>query len=188
MNIVSRSGSQIIVNQSSQLNLITSSATSANISNLLVNLTFAASQGNITLISDITGQCNISGYQILGTYVSTQTVAMIGLNINTAIVNVNQVSFKPNAFNVGDISSYLFSQVKTCTITVTNFTVIIGNSPNFVLLGSLSSSSNYNYWFGGIISDLDSNVTVINKFCSSEKAGMWSSPLGSPLVECFYQK
>ncbi|CAL6091013.1 Hypothetical_protein [Hexamita inflata] len=26
------------------------------------------------------------------------------------------------------------------------------------------------------------------EFYSSEKAGMWSSPLGSPLVECFYQK
>ncbi|CAL6090995.1 Hypothetical_protein [Hexamita inflata] len=162
MNIVSRSGSQIIVNQSSQLNLITSSATSANISNLLVNLTFAASQGNITLISDITGQCNISGYQILGTYVSTQTVAMIGLNINTAIVNVNQVSFKPNAFNVGNSSSCLFSRSDSSDVAVTNIAIILGNCSNFQLLGSIASSQSNIYMFGGIISYAYQTFTIIN--------------------------
>ncbi|CAL6094861.1 Hypothetical_protein [Hexamita inflata] len=108
INIVSRSGSQLTVNTNSQLNILTSSPVSAVINNLLVNLSFASSAGNITLINNINGVFNISGYQVLGDYSSTLTVAMVGINVQTATINLNQVSFKPNTFNVGNASSYLF--------------------------------------------------------------------------------
>ncbi|CAL6020897.1 Hypothetical_protein [Hexamita inflata] len=156
MNILSRSGSQITVSSASQLNIITSSSTSANISNLLVNLSFAASNGNITLFSDIKDIFNISGYQVLGTYVSTQTVAMIGLNFHEFVklsptLNVNQVSFKPNVYNVGNSSSYLLTRTDQSTVIVTNLAIIMGNSSNFQLLGSISSTLSNFYMFGGVI-------------------------------------
>ncbi|CAL6088343.1 Conserved_hypothetical protein [Hexamita inflata] len=157
MNVVSRSGSQLTLN-TAKLNILTSSLSTANINNLLVNLSFSPSYGNITLISDINGVFNITGYQVLGSYVSSQTVVMICININTATVKVNQVNFKPTTFTVGNSSSYLFGNaVTTSTILINNFVVIIGNSSNFQLLGSIYTSIASSYQFGGVISCINSN-------------------------------
>ncbi|CAL5992656.1 carboxypeptidase_regulatory-like domain-containing protein [Hexamita inflata] len=155
LNIVSKSGTQITVNANSQLNILTNSLSGATISNLLVNLSFALSAGNITLINSVNGVLNISGYQILGDYISTLTVAMIGINVQTVNVNVNQISFKPNTFNVGNGSSYLFgcSVSAMSTFVINNIAVVIGNSSNIQILGSISTNnSETNYCqFGGII-------------------------------------
>ncbi|CAL6069625.1 Conserved_hypothetical protein [Hexamita inflata] len=163
MNIISRPGKQLKVNSAQQLNVLTSSSSSANITNLLVNLTFAISSGNITLINSINGIFNIFGYQVLGSYITTGTIAMIGINLNSASVNVKQVNFKPNTFNVGNCSSYLFGNaVTTSNILINNFVVVLGNISNFLLLGSISTTSkdiNY-YQFGGIIAIINSDCVI----------------------------
>ncbi|CAL6096953.1 Conserved_hypothetical protein [Hexamita inflata] len=158
VNIISKSGSQLTVN-TVQLNILTSSSTSANITNLLVNLSFAPSSGSITLINNIYGILNIYGYQILGSFVSTGTVAMIGINANAANIDVNQVSFQPAVYNVGNASSYLFGNAITvmCMFTINNIAFILGNSQNFQSLVSISSDSSYYYQFGGIIANINSN-------------------------------
>ncbi|CAL6082714.1 Conserved_hypothetical protein [Hexamita inflata] len=157
MNIISRPQSQLTVN--SLLNILISSSTNVNIINLLINLSFVPSSGIITLINNINGALNISGYQILGSFVSTGTVAMIGINVNAATINVNQINFQPNIYNVGNGSSYLFGNAITvmCTFTINNIAFILGNSQNFQLLGSISSDSSYCYLFGGIIANINSN-------------------------------
>ncbi|CAL5978965.1 Growth_factor receptor cysteine-rich domain superfamily [Hexamita inflata] len=161
MNIISRPGSQFTVNSAKLLNVLTSSSSTTNITNLLVNLSFAPSNGNITLINNINGVFNVSGYQVLGTYTSTGTVAMLGLNINTATVNVNEVNFKPTVFNVGNCSSYLLGNVATTsTLQIDNFAVILGSSSNFLLLGSISTTTSNQYRFGGIISYINSSSVV----------------------------
>ncbi|CAL5975480.1 Conserved_hypothetical protein [Hexamita inflata] len=160
MNIISRSSSQLTVNSAKQLNILTSLSIGANITNLLVNLSYAPSSGNITLINTINGVFNISGYQILGTFISTGTVAMIGLNIYYATVIVNQVTIKPTAFSVGNSSSYLLGNATTTsTIYINNFAVILGSSSNYLLLNSISSISpnTYYYQFGGIIAYINCN-------------------------------
>ncbi|CAL6066013.1 Conserved_hypothetical protein [Hexamita inflata] len=162
MNIISRLGSQLTVNTAQQLNILTSSSSNANIKNLLINLLLAPSSGNITLINNINIVFNISEYQVLGTYISTGTTAMIGLNVNSATINVNQVSFKPSAFNVGNSSSYLFGNATTSTIQINNFAVIIGSNSNFLLLGSISSLSSNYYTFGGIIAQINNSVINAN--------------------------
>ncbi|CAL5985089.1 Hypothetical_protein [Hexamita inflata] len=173
MNIISRPGSQLSVNANSQLNILTDSPTGAVINNLLVNLSFASSSGNITLINNINGVFNVSGYQVIGNYNSTSTVAMIGLNVKMAIINVNQVRFQPSIFNVGNGSSYLFgSSIKLKNIfMINNFAVKIGSSYNFLLLGSISTNdqSNYYYQFGGIIAlvHISSSVSVNNVILDS---------------------
>ncbi|CAL5970299.1 Conserved_hypothetical protein [Hexamita inflata] len=164
MYIISTYGSTLTVNSAKLLNILTASTINANITNMLVNLTFAPSSGNITLVSEIQGVFNISGYQVFGTIVSTQTVAMVGINLNNAIIIVNYINFKPSVYNVGNVSSYLFSYAVTSTnqIKISNFAVIIGNSSNYQILGSISTQNSYNnyYIFGGIISHIDDNSTV----------------------------
>ncbi|CAL6056053.1 Conserved_hypothetical protein [Hexamita inflata] len=161
MNIISKPNKQITLS-ASQLNILTDSPTGANINNLLINLSFASSSGNITLVSNINGVFNISGYHVLGDYTSTLVVAMIGLNVNTATINVNQVSFKPNVYNVGNGSSYLFgSSISTVsTFMISNLAIVIGSSSNFVLLGSITTTSSNNYQFGGIIAYINSASPV----------------------------
>ncbi|CAL6067025.1 Conserved_hypothetical protein [Hexamita inflata] len=161
MNIISRPGSQLTVNSAQVLNILIESLSSTNITNLLVNLSFAPSNGNITLINNINGVFNVSGYQILGAYISTGSVAMIGLKIDSATVNVNKVSFKPTAFNVGTGSSYLFGNVTMMsTIQINNIAVIIGSISNFLLLGSISTTTLNKYQFGGIIAQIQYNSIV----------------------------
>ncbi|CAL6114273.1 Conserved_hypothetical protein [Hexamita inflata] len=163
MNIKSSSGSYLTVS-TSQLNILASTSTSTNITNLIVDLSFAPSNGNITLINNIKGVSNISGYQILGSFVSTGTVSMIGMNINEGSFNVNQVSVQPIMFNVGNSSSYLFgSSISTTnTFMINNIAIILGNNSNILLLGSIATTSqslNY-YQFGGIITYINSASQV----------------------------
>ncbi|CAL6025277.1 Hypothetical_protein [Hexamita inflata] len=163
MNIISRLGSQLTVNANSQLNILTDSPTGAIINNLLVNLSFASSSGNITLINNVIGILNISGYQVIGDYNSTSTVAMIGLNVKMATINVNQVRFQPSIFNVGNGSSYLFggSELSVSTFVISNLAIIIGSSSNFLLLGSISTESQSLFnQFGGIIAFINSVASI----------------------------
>ncbi|CAL6090500.1 Hypothetical_protein [Hexamita inflata] len=172
MNIVSKAGSQLKVNTNSQLNILTSSPVGADINNLLVNLSFVSSAGNITLINNIKGVFNISGYQVLGDYNSTLTVAMIGINVQTATINLNQVSFKPNTYNVGNGSSYLFgsSVSGASSIEINNLAIIIGNISNFKLLDSISTIESNQYRFGGIIayinttSSINVNIVILDSY------------------------
>ncbi|CAL6077967.1 Conserved_hypothetical protein [Hexamita inflata] len=162
MNILSRSGCQLTVQTSSQLNIISSSTTSANINNLLVNLSFASSNGNITLINNINNLFNISNYQVFGIYVSTATVALIGINVNSASVTVNNISFQPNVYYIGNGSSYLFGSAATLSSFLLNrIAIILGNNANYLVISSVSSTSSYQYQYGGIIAFITSASTVI---------------------------
>ncbi|CAL5994740.1 Conserved_hypothetical protein [Hexamita inflata] len=163
MNIISRPQSQLTVSATHQLNMLISSSTSSSITDLLVNLSFAPSNGNISLINKINGVLNISGYQVLGQFMSTGTVTMLGINLITAIVNVNQVCIKPSAYNVGNSSSYLFVDAITTKsiVKINNFAVIFGNSSDNIILCSISTNhqdTNY-FLFGGIIANINSAST-----------------------------
>ncbi|CAL5985422.1 Hypothetical_protein [Hexamita inflata] len=163
MNIISKQGCQLTVN-TNQLNIISNSPAGAVINNLLVNLSFAVSSGNITLINNIQGVFNISNYQVLGDYSSTLSVAMLGLNVKSATVNVNQVSFKPNTFNVGNGSSYLFGSTVLnfiCILTINNLAVFIGSGSNFQLLGSITTTNNVYFQFGGVVAQIN-GMSLIN--------------------------
>ncbi|CAL6000905.1 Conserved_hypothetical protein [Hexamita inflata] len=165
MNIISKFGKQITVNTAQQLNILTSSSTYANIKNLLVNLSITSSNGNITLVDCINDIFNITGYQVLGIYNTTQTTALISIQINTVAVNVNQINFKPSIYNVGNGSSYLFSQVvnSASTLKICNLIVVIGNNSLFQILGSISTTEFYSiyYQFGGIIAYIANNSQIV---------------------------
>ncbi|CAL6095187.1 Conserved_hypothetical protein [Hexamita inflata] len=143
MNIISKTGSQIYV--SSFINIIAASSQNSSINKLLVNLSFSRSSGNITLINTVT--ClNITGYQILGAIQSTNTVAMISLNLNSTTI-INNVCFKPTVFTVGNCSSYLFNSVNSVFLTLSDIGIIIGDSSNQVL-AQIASNSTFQFQFG----------------------------------------
>ncbi|CAL6037564.1 Hypothetical_protein [Hexamita inflata] len=164
MKIISRYSSLLTVNTGCQLNMFTSSTQSTNIRDMIVNVSFAASNGNITLIGSIDGLFNISKYQVYGIYISTLTVSMIGISIEIATVNVNYVKFQPSIYNTGNGSSYLFGNSNNTQIVfvICNVVVIIGNSSNFLILGSISTTGKYPdyYNFGGIIVYINSSASV----------------------------
>ncbi|CAL6066785.1 carboxypeptidase_regulatory-like domain-containing protein [Hexamita inflata] len=148
MNIISKIGCQLTFSKASQLNLLASTSSNVKITNLLVNLSFALQQGNITLINSIVGVLNITRYQILGTYQSTLLVAMIGMNLNVVTANINFVTFQPSIYNVGNSSSYLLSIVQSSTIIINDIAIILGISNNYAALDSSISSQ---YQFSGVV-------------------------------------
>ncbi|CAL6115069.1 Hypothetical_protein [Hexamita inflata] len=155
VNIVSKTGSIITVNTASQLNIFLASSSSVNIINLFVNLNFAMSDGNITLIKNIEGVLNISGYQIIGQYQSSKTVTMIGNQISTTVSYIQLVSFNPDLYNVGPDSSYLLGYAVDSIFNVDQIAIILGNSTNYQIATTSLSSS---YPFGGIITNMGSST------------------------------
>ncbi|CAL6078798.1 Conserved_hypothetical protein [Hexamita inflata] len=163
LKIISKLDTQINVS-SGQLNiLLTTSNNNIQINNLLINLSFVLSQGNIVLINSIIGNLDINNYQVFGNYQSTQTIALLGLILNTANITANIINFMPSTFCVGNYSSYLFSQVQSSSIYLNQTSIIIGNSTSFQIYNKLSSSQLNTFQFGGIITQILSTSVIINQ-------------------------
>ncbi|CAL6052952.1 Conserved_hypothetical protein [Hexamita inflata] len=155
MNIISKSGCQITV--SSALNVIQQSSSSASINTLLVNLSCAMAAGNITLIQSVSGVINVSNYQIVGTYQSTECLSMIAIQLYVASVTIKTVNFMPYQYNSGTYSSYFMSYVVSSTVNIANITLAIGSDSNFVIANQYSGSLN----FGGVIQYLSGTSLII---------------------------
>ncbi|CAL6072654.1 Conserved_hypothetical protein [Hexamita inflata] len=173
MNIISKITTQITINSLKQLQILQNSTTSTNINNLLINLSFALSSGNITLINVSTGVMNITGYEVLGIFQSTQIVAMITISIineeNKLLTTIiNDVNFQPSVYNIGNQSSYFVTFVVTnyfqMNISFNNITVIMGSVSQFQSFATIQSNSSKQFQFGGLISLLGPkmNITVTN--------------------------
>ncbi|CAL6074502.1 Conserved_hypothetical protein [Hexamita inflata] len=162
MNILSKAGSTLTL--SSSLNIFMASSTCTIISTLLVNLNFVMSSGSITLINTANGIMNISGYVVLGSYQSSSVVAMLSVTVCSETVYVSYVSFKPTVYNVGNRSSYLFSNVTSNSFTVCDIAIVIGNNSLQQVLTSVSSIVINGNQFGGIITNIisTSEVTICN--------------------------
>ncbi|CAL6077504.1 Hypothetical_protein [Hexamita inflata] len=161
MSIVSKSNSYFTIT-TALFSILLDSSSSTSISNLVVNLVCnAPSNGKISLINSVSGVLNISGYQVLGSYQSSKAVAMIGLSVVSANVNVNQVSFSPSLYNVGNGSSYLFETAAAAsTFLINNLAVTIGNSSNYLVLGSIATTVSSQYQTGGIITVINSGSSL----------------------------
>ncbi|CAL6030703.1 Conserved_hypothetical protein [Hexamita inflata] len=159
LNIISKIGSQITV--SSYIYILLSSSQSTDIKTLLVNLSFAMSSGNITLINIVSGIINITGYQVVRNYQSTNQVSMIALTVNSVIGDISHVNFRPTIYNVGNCSSYIFSTLSSAEFTLTSVAILIGNSSSVQVLTSISSSSSNQYLFGGIFAKILGSSKII---------------------------
>ncbi|CAL6097618.1 Hypothetical_protein [Hexamita inflata] len=162
LNIMSKLGTQLNI-ISGQMSILLSTSNNANISSLMINLSISSPNGDISLINNINSVLNIQTYSIQGNYYSQCTVAMIGLNINSASISINLLNFLPYTYNVGNYSSYLISYILQSTIILTNISIVSGNKSVQSILISISSSFSNKFQFGGLIQQLtNTSVTLTN--------------------------
>ncbi|CAL5985117.1 Conserved_hypothetical protein [Hexamita inflata] len=161
LNIISKSASAIIVSTQKQLNILQTSSTSANINNLLVNLLFEHSFGNISLIGSITSYISINGYQIIGRYYSSLSVAMIGLEISSSTVTIKNIHFKPTMYDVGNCSSYMMNNVSSSSLNFISIFVQLGTSSQYFPIGTTLSASDKNQFFGGLVQNMSTSSTLM---------------------------
>ncbi|CAL5985462.1 Hypothetical_protein [Hexamita inflata] len=164
MSIISVDSTQLSVNSGEQLNIIQSSSTSCLINDLLLNLTFSPiSQGGINLVhNQQNGNMSIKGYQIFGSFYSSQCVAL-GAQISlTSYISISAVIINPNVFTVGNQSSFILSQINNCKVKIQSIIIIIisGNQPNIIT--SISSNNITYMQFGGIVATINASYTQIN--------------------------
>ncbi|CAL6020544.1 Hypothetical_protein [Hexamita inflata] len=165
LNIISRAGSQITAS-SGQVNILITSSSNANITNFLVNLSFAMSQGGIALINNIAGVFIFNNYQILGSYQSQSCVSLVGKIASQSTITINNFNFMPIIFNVGNSSSYMFSQVAFTSIQINNTAIILGNKSNSQISNAIITNSSFSYQFSGIISQTFNTILLISKLIS----------------------
>ncbi|CAL6092197.1 Conserved_hypothetical protein [Hexamita inflata] len=161
LNIISKSGCSI--NASSSIYILVPTSISTIINDLMINLSFSMQTGNISLINTVNGVINISNYQILGKYQSQKSVAMLGLLINTSNLNVNDVNFMVETFNVGNYSSYLMNSVNTSTVIINNIVIKLGNLSNSLISNAITATTTNTYNFGGIINYLRNSSLNIDQ-------------------------
>ncbi|CAL6059847.1 Conserved_hypothetical protein [Hexamita inflata] len=164
LNIISRAGSQITAS-SGQVNILVTSSSNTNITNFLVNLSFAMSQSGIVLINSLTNNLILTNYQILGTYQSKSTVAFISVSVSSASISITNLNVMPEIFNVGNCSSFLFGSVSTSAVLVSEVAIVIGQ--NVGVLTQIFSTSLNRFYFGGIIVQATKTALTINNLISS---------------------
>ncbi|CAL6029436.1 Conserved_hypothetical protein [Hexamita inflata] len=162
VNIISQIGANITINSTYRLNILLAKATTAVLNKLLLNLTFAPSQGSMALISSLTGTLNITNYQVLGFYASSASIVLAVASVNSSVVYVDNVSFVPSVFNAGNTSSYLFSAINASTLLLDDISVVIGTVESPMLSNLLVTTSANFYQFGGLITNLNSTVLNIS--------------------------
>ncbi|CAL6087189.1 Hypothetical_protein [Hexamita inflata] len=158
MKIVSRKSSYLSV--SNGLTVLSDTISNANISSLLLYLTFIMQQGNITLINNICGLLNLNQYQVNGSYLSSGTVALIGLNVYSSTITICKLTFQPDEYNVGNYSSYLISTVNFSQIVMSEVAILIGNNDKYTTMNSLSSNITNIFQFGGLVNELWMTVDI----------------------------
>ncbi|CAL6062774.1 Conserved_hypothetical protein [Hexamita inflata] len=160
MNIISKNNCMLTVS-SGQLNILSQSSNNANILNLCLNLSFAMSNGNITLINSIQNSFNIINYQISGIYQSFNCISLLSLTTSSTTITVNNLNFSPDIFTGGNYSSYLLSSLSQSFIHFTNIAIVYGNSSKYS--EQLSQISSNDQYFGGLITYTVGTTVNVNQ-------------------------
>ncbi|CAL6052051.1 Conserved_hypothetical protein [Hexamita inflata] len=161
MKIISKDGTTLSANLG-QFNILVNSLSTSNITNLLINLSFLQSWGNISLINYTSGQINISNYQILGDYQSYGCISLISYYSYYVALKINNVNFKPNTFIAGKQSSLFFSMQVYSATFLNNITIIIGDISDPSLANQVQSNSSYFYQYGGLLTYGERTTLKVN--------------------------
>ncbi|CAL6036802.1 Conserved_hypothetical protein [Hexamita inflata] len=158
MKVISKDGSILTANLGQFSILIESKSHSSSITNLLLNLSFAMSHGNISLINTTNiiyhpNQLNISNYQIIGNYQSIGCISLIQSYSQQESIIVNNVNFKPNTFITGKQSSFFFCTSIQSSMYLNNITIIVGDENNHLLSNIVYSDIYQSYQYGGLVAN-----------------------------------
>ncbi|CAL5976540.1 Hypothetical_protein [Hexamita inflata] len=162
--VVSKVGTQVTINAGVVLSILQQTATVTNITNLLLNINMnPSSAGIISLINVVNGQLIVKGYQILGSYSSTNTISLCTQIIQQySQVHLNYLDIQPSIFTCGNQSSLLLSQINICEVNISRVSIKIGDLTNFNEISSLSTTLTIYFQHGGLISQSNSSIIKIN--------------------------
>ncbi|CAL5990281.1 Hypothetical_protein [Hexamita inflata] len=163
VNILQQQNYQIVVLADSQFNILQSISSSTSIYNLMININIVSSFGNITLIGHVEEYIDIVGYQVLGTYESSNSISMITLNMTFAVLKLNQMNFMPQKYNSGNGSSYILSYISSCTISIYGLSIILGNESFSQVANKISTDNTNSYQFGGVINYVNNSIINITQ-------------------------
>ncbi|CAL6037194.1 Conserved_hypothetical protein [Hexamita inflata] len=163
LGVVSKAGTSITVSSGTGLSLLQLQAVQSNITNLLLNITMSlVSTGSLNLVGAIKGNLYVKGYKILGTYFSTNVLALGSQTAQDSTVFFNYVFIAPTQYTVGNLSSYLLALVNNSNVQINHVSIQVGNiSTNNMLIGLSSTLNNY-IQYGGLISCLNQSKLLLN--------------------------
>ncbi|CAL6053946.1 Hypothetical_protein [Hexamita inflata] len=164
VSFISKPGTQVTVNAGVVLSVLQQQAVITSIQNLLLNLTIeSTSQGIITLIYQVTGKLTVKGYQILGSYQSTNTIALCATIVRSeSNVSLNYINIQPQVFTCGNLSSFLISYVNSSILSLLHLSVSIGSSNSHNLISAITTTLTTYFAFGGFIAYQNSSTTSIS--------------------------
>ncbi|CAL6041554.1 Hypothetical_protein [Hexamita inflata] len=160
--VVSKVGTQVTINAGVVLSILQQTATVTNITNLLLNINMnPSSAGIISLINVVNGQLIVKGYQILGSYSSTNTIALCIKTVKAqSTVLFSYISIIPYVFNCGNLSSYLIQYVSTSSINIQKVSIQVGDILEYNIISNITTSQTNYFLFGGLIAYI--NTSQIN--------------------------
>ncbi|CAL6005222.1 Conserved_hypothetical protein [Hexamita inflata] len=154
--IMSKPGTYL--NTTDQLNIVSAYTTFVDIVCLTLNLNIY-STGNFSLVNYASKNISINTFRVLGKYQSTGTVAIIAIYTVFASVHIDYIFFEPEIINIGNCSSYMFSDMQNSTTLFNNILIKILNKSQST--SSVYSNSNLTYQFGGLITNiLNSQIKI----------------------------
>ncbi|CAL5976530.1 Hypothetical_protein [Hexamita inflata] len=161
--VVSKVGTQVTINAGVVLSILQQTATVTNITNLLLNINMnPSSAGIISLINVVNGQLIVKGYQILGSYSSTNTISLGVCQIQgNSKVNLNYIQISPDLFMCGNLSSYLISYVNTTNIDISHVTINIGNISTYNTMSNIITTTTQFLSFGGILTYCNTSIIQV---------------------------
>ncbi|CAL6039163.1 Hypothetical_protein [Hexamita inflata] len=180
MSIISVQKQYLQINSGVIFSILQPTATSTNITNLLLNLTFdSVSAGLSNLINVVNGNLNINGYKILGTHISTDSMSLgANLVLDNSTVQLQYIIIQLLQFTCGNSSSYLLSIVNQSIVMVQHISVLIGNNSYYNVFSYISSNSTNQMQFGGVICSQTNVIATITDL-TFQIFEQWTSFVGS---------
>ncbi|CAL6037188.1 Conserved_hypothetical protein [Hexamita inflata] len=172
LGVVSKAGTSITVSSGTGLSLLQLQAVQSNITNLLLNITMSlVSTGSLNLVGAIKGNLYVKGYKILGTYFSTNVLALGSQTAQDSTVFFNYVFIAPTQYTVGNLSSYLLALVNNSNVQINHVSIQVGNVSIYNQISLISTTQANFMQFGGLIAcGNTSNIYIIDlQFISYEQ-------------------
>ncbi|CAL5983789.1 Hypothetical_protein [Hexamita inflata] len=152
LSMISKTGTQVTIGAGSVFSILQQAATITNITNLILNINMnPSSVGNINLINVVRGQLIVKGYQILGSYNSTNTITLIACQIQQSNIIIEYVQFNPILFSCGNLSSYLISYSNSSYIEILHLVIQLGNLSTYNTMSNIITNISQFMLFGGLI-------------------------------------
>ncbi|CAL6052407.1 Hypothetical_protein [Hexamita inflata] len=162
MSIIQKELCNMNVQSSVQLSLLQTLSINTQIQDLIINLTFVmTSSGGINLVRSVNGNISIDGYQVYGSYVSTECVSLVAATVQNSIVAIQHQIITTQVFQVGNQSSYQMSSVINSYATINHIQISTISNNNYIM--QIQSTTTNKAQFGGLICSYnDSKISIID--------------------------